>query len=39
MLTRQRIGQIVHTVAAGISKRVYPNLLRHRWRPGYSRWA
>jgi integrase/recombinase XerD len=31
VLTRQRVGQIVRTVAvaAGISKRVYPHLLRH----------
>src|SRR3954467_4666716 len=31
MLTRQRVGQIVRTVAVGaaISKRVYPHLLRH----------
>jgi integrase/recombinase XerD len=31
MLTRQRVGQIVRAiaVAAGISKRVYPHLLRH----------
>jgi integrase/recombinase XerD len=31
MLTRQRIGQIVRAVAvaAAISKRVYPHLLRH----------
>ena len=31
VLTRQRVGQIVHAaaVAAGISKRVYPHLLRH----------
>jgi integrase/recombinase XerD len=31
MLTRQRVGQLVRTVAhaAGISKRVYPHLLRH----------
>jgi integrase/recombinase XerD len=31
MLTRQRIGQVVRAVAvaAGISKRVYPHLLRH----------
>ena len=30
-LTRQRVGQIVRAVAvaAGISKRVYPHLLRH----------
>jgi integrase/recombinase XerD len=31
VLTRQRVGQIVRAVAvaAGISKRVYPHLLRH----------
>lgn len=31
VLTRQRVGQIVRTaaIAAGISKRVYPHLLRH----------
>ena len=31
VLTRQRVGQIVRTVSvgAGISKRVYPHLLRH----------
>jgi integrase/recombinase XerD len=29
VLTRQRLGQIVRTVAAGISKRVYPHLPRH----------
>ena len=31
MLTRQRVGQLVRAVAcaAGISKRVYPHLLRH----------
>jgi integrase/recombinase XerD len=31
MLTRQRVGQVVRAVAraAGISKRVYPHLLRH----------
>jgi integrase/recombinase XerD len=31
MLTRQRVGQIVRTVAvaAAINKRVYPHLLRH----------
>ena len=31
VLTRQRIGQVVRTVAdaAGITKRVYPHLLRH----------
>lgn len=31
LLTRQRVGQIVRAVAeaAGISKRVYPHLLRH----------
>ena len=31
MLTRQRVGQIVRAVAvaAAISKRVYPHLLRH----------
>lgn len=31
MLTRQRVGQVVHAVAvaSGISKRVYPHLLRH----------
>jgi integrase/recombinase XerD len=31
VLTRQRVGQMVRTaaIAAGISKRVYPHLLRH----------
>jgi integrase/recombinase XerD len=29
VLTRQRVGQIVRAVVAGISKRVYPHLLRH----------
>src|SRR5271167_153351 len=31
VLTRQRVGQVVRAVAvaAGISKRVYPHLLRH----------
>ena len=33
VLTRQRVGQIVRAVAAGISKRVYPYLLRHTVRP------
>ena len=41
VLTRQRVGQIVRAVAvaAGISKRVYPHLLRHTWRPACWRLA